>query len=440
MFKALVVGVFFLLLVWVRRRARATTIQAQRLQMELMETQRMLETAQQRTQRLVSLLTELHEYKVSPTGRVSWSDLADFTVQTARHLVRMETVALLHWDPQLSEYRGIAARGLSPQQLADLRIRPGEGVLGRAAQGGSVIVAHGDGATAAALPQEKFLSVPYLILPLWVHSQVNGLMVFCRPQGTRQTTGGPPDEKQGRISPDALRLATLMGKQVQLTMENFDLYENRQRVFAEMVGALALAQSASDSGGQNHMDHCRTLVRAMSQEMHLPELLAEQIEFGAMLHDVGKIGVNEALLLKTGPLTAEEYAAVKKHPEIGYHILRGVSFFKGIAPIVLYHHEWVNGQGYPEGLAGEEIPLGARMVGIVDAWDAMTTDQSYQKALSKNNAVAELRQQAGTQFDPKLVDVFLHVLDQMERASHPISRSGTITAGEDTAQAAPQNA
>ena len=83
---------------------------------------------------------------------------------------------------------------------------------------------------------------------------------------------------------------------------------------------------------------------------------------------------------------------------------------------VLYHHEWINGQGYPEGLAGEEIPLGARMVGIADAWDAMITDQTYRKALAKNNAVAELRQRAGSQFDPKLVDVFLKIVDQLERA------------------------
>ena len=128
----------------------------------------------------------------------------------------------------------------------------------------------------------------------------------------------------------------------------------------------------------------------MAQELHLPKMLTEQIEYGALLHDLGKLGLSEQILCKKSALTDEEYATVKKHPEIGYQILQAVDFLKGAAPIVLYHHEWVNGQGYPEGLAGEEIPLGARMVSIVDAWDTMTSDQPYRPAMSKSNAVAEL--------------------------------------------------
>jgi HD-GYP domain-containing protein (c-di-GMP phosphodiesterase class II) len=157
----------------------------------------------------------------------------------------------------------------------------------------------------------------------------------------------------------------------------------------------------------------------MAQEMHLPGSLAEQIEFGAMLHDIGKLGIPESILSKSDALSVEEYAIVKRHPAIGYQMLRHVDFLRAVAPIVLYHHEWVNGDGYPEGLAGEEIPLGARMVAIVDAWDAMTTPQPYRKALSRSAAIAELRQQAGAQFDPKLVDIFLHVVERKPAGSVP---------------------
>ena len=110
---------------------------------------------------------------------------------------------------------------------------------------------------------------------------------------------------------------------------------------------------------------------------------------------------------------------MKTHPNIGHRILQPVDFLNQVAAIVLYHQEWYNGAGYPEGLAGEEIPLGARIVQILDAWDAMTSDRSYRKAMPHGAAIAELRRQAGTQFDPKLVDHFLRVIDRLEREGIP---------------------
>jgi response regulator RpfG family c-di-GMP phosphodiesterase len=400
MFKGLAAGIIFLLLFWARRRDQKAAAHARRMQRELADTQRDLERAQHKSQQLVGLLTELHEHKVSPVGRVAWSELAEFAVQTAAPLVGVETVILLQWDPQASEYRGLASRGLSPQQAADLRVRPGEGVLGNAAQGAKVLVVNEPAISQAS--QESFLSDPYLVLPLWVHSKVNGLFVFCKPQ-------------DGRFGAESMRLAALMAKQVQLTMENLDLYETRHRVYTDVVETLSMALGAKDPGSQRHAARCRELVGHMAREMNLPPALTEQMEYGAWLHDIGNLGLSDELLSRKGPLTEQDYTVVKKHPQAGYDILHGIGFFKGIAPIVLYHHEWVNGQGYPEGLAGEEIPLGARMLSIADAWDTMVNDQPYRKALPKNNAIAELRQQAGAQFDPKLVDVFLRVIDQLDR-------------------------
>jgi HD-GYP domain-containing protein (c-di-GMP phosphodiesterase class II) len=392
-------GIFF----WIRRQDEQTGAATHRLQQNLAETQLNLEKAEHRNQQLISLLNALHEHRVSSTGRVSWLELADFTVQTASPLVGAETVVVLRWNAETSDYRGIASRGLSPQQMADLRVRTGEGILGRAAQTGKVLSVLEPTLVTGAAPEESFLTAPYFAFPLWVHSQVNGLLVFSKPA-------------QGRFSTDQVRVASLMARQVELTMENLDLYENRQRVYGELVGTLWLALSTLDAENAPHAEHTRSLVRAMARELKLPHLLSEQIEYGALLHDLGRMGVSQTLLKKTTDLTDAEFAEVKKHPLIGYQILRGVDFLSGVASIVLYHHEWVNGQGYPEGLAGEEIPLGARMVSIADAWDCMTTDQSYRKALSKNNAIAELRQKAGSQFDPKLVDVFVRVVDQVERA------------------------
>src|SRR6185436_648168 len=136
------------------------------------------------------------------------------------------------------------------------------------------------------------------------------------------------------------------------------------------------------------------------------------LEFAALLHDIGKIAIDEQVLKKPGKLTPQEFELVKKHPELGYKILAPVSMLAPVAPMVLYHQEWYNGKGYPEGLNGEEIPLGARIVGVLDAWGAMTSHRPWRKALSNEQALEEIRKGAGSQFDPKVVEAFMRTLQK----------------------------
>ncbi len=192
--------------------------------------------------------------------------------------------------------------------------------------------------------------------------------------------------------------------------------------------ALVQAIEAKDVCTHQHSQRTRGLVRAVAQEIPLPESLIRHIEYGAFLHDIGKIGIEDAILKKPGPLTTEEYTVMKTHPAIGQHIVQPLQFLRAAGAIVLYHQEWYNGAGYPEGLAGEEIPLGARIVQIIDAWDAMTSDRPYRKAMSKTAATTELRRQAGTQFDPKLVELFLRVIDRLEREGIPTTEIRQQTA------------
>ena len=126
-----------------------------------------------------------------------------------------------------------------------------------------------------------------------------------------------------------------------------------------------------------------------------------------LLHDVGKIGVPEAVLQKPGRLTDEEFEQIKQHPAIGAKILRDIKQIEDIIPGVLYHHERYDGKGYPDGLAGEDIPLMGRIICLADCFDAMTTSRTYRKALPLEVAMAEIRRCAGTQFDPRLAEVFL---------------------------------
>jgi HD-GYP domain-containing protein (c-di-GMP phosphodiesterase class II) len=140
-----------------------------------------------------------------------------------------------------------------------------------------------------------------------------------------------------------------------------------------------------------------------------------------LLHDIGKIGIPDAILLKPGPLTPEEWAIMRTHPEIGKRLIERIPFLRGAVPIVYSHHEKWDGSGYPCALRGEEIPLGARIFAVVDAFDAMTFDRPYSRAVPFDAAKAEIKRCAGTHFDPTVVDGFLKVpeslLDEIRRRS-----------------------
>lgn len=388
------------------RRERHVQVTLHRLQKQLADKQRDVEQAERRVQQVLSSLIAMYDDKAFAPGASSEQSLADYVVQSVSPLLAVETVVLMRWSPATADYGVVAARGLSPQQMRSTRVRPGEGLLGRVAQQG-VPASALKGPALAVSDSMAFLKAPYMVYPLGGSTPSHGLLILCR------STAIP-------FEADTQRIADLLVKHVGVRLENIEAQETCQSVYIECLNALVQAVSSKDGVSEQHSQHCREWVREMARAMQLPPAVAEQIEYAALLHDIGKLAVSETLLSKPGALTPEEYAVVKNHPVIGHQMLKSIDFLKAVAPIVLYHHEWVNGDGYPEGLVGEEIPLGARMVAIIDAWDAMTSDQPYRKAMARNTAIAELRQQAGSQFDPKLVDVFLHVIEK-KIASTPIS-------------------
>lgn len=136
------------------------------------------------------------------------------------------------------------------------------------------------------------------------------------------------------------------------------------------------------------------------------------LEVACLLHDVGKVGLPDAILDKPGQLTAEEFDQIKKHPDYGWAILRLLPGFERISLLVLHHHERIDGRGYPAGLKDEEIPIGARIVAVVDAFDAMVSDRPYRKGLSPSEALGRLKEDSGSQFDAEIVDLFLRVASQ----------------------------
>jgi HD-GYP domain-containing protein (c-di-GMP phosphodiesterase class II) len=178
------------------------------------------------------------------------------------------------------------------------------------------------------------------------------------------------------------------------------------RALAEVVDS----RSSAGAGGGAHSQAVSRYAGAIARELGLADDSIERVRFGGIVHDVGKIGVPDAVLRKPGWLSAEDWHEMRRHPEIGARILAGASL-GDVSEWVLAHHERPDGSGYPAGLAGSEIPVEARILAVADAYEAMTSHRVYRAALDPEQARAELSRGAGTQFDPRVVEAFLRVLD-----------------------------
>jgi HD-GYP domain-containing protein (c-di-GMP phosphodiesterase class II) len=184
-----------------------------------------------------------------------------------------------------------------------------------------------------------------------------------------------------------------------------------QRAYLETIRMLAAAVEARDPYTGNHLERVTHYSLVIATTLGWRGDSLRQVEMGAILHDIGKINIHDAVLRKPEPLSVEEWAHMRTHPEIGSRILGGISFLKPIIPYVRHHHERFDGTGYPDGLRGQDIPIGGRLIAVADTFDAMTTTRSYRGALPVSVALAELRAQAMHQFDPEIVDAFLRAYE-----------------------------
>ena len=204
---------------------------------------------------------------------------------------------------------------------------------------------------------------------------------------------------------DKLKRGKIMrSKTIELVLRNINFKYDREQIHTQLVAQYS---------------------EAIGKALNLSKKELRELKAVGELHDIGKIMTPPELLNKTDRLTAEEFAVIKRHPETGYQILKSVNEYSGLAEIVLYHHERWDGNGYPEGLVGEAIPFFSRIIAVADAYEAMTSKRSYKKAITKEAAIKELEQCAGTQFDPEIVRVFIDkVLMKMESS---LSKPGKET-------------
>jgi hypothetical protein len=214
-------------------------------------------------------------------------------------------------------------------------------------------------------------------------------------------------------------------------LENACLFRDQQAMVLGSLKALTAAIDAKDRYTCGHSERVALLGRGLALAAGLEPAQAERVHMCGLLHDVGKIGVPEAVLSKPGRLTDQEFALVKLHPEIGYRILKDIPMLEDLLPGVLHHHERFDGKGYPHGLIGEEIPLFARILALADTFDAMSSNRSYRSGMPREKVLAEIAKHSGSQFDPALAGAFARLdLTEYDRAfeRHAHEQKGNLSA------------
>ena len=245
-------------------------------------------------------------------------------------------------------------------------------------------------------PGERFRS--FVAVPVVLMADLDGVIVAA-------------DRAQGEFDRhDADSLLTV-GDQAAVAVRNRRLERELQHAYLATVSMLADAAEAKDPYTHGHCEMASRYARLVGERMLLPEYEQAVVCYSALLHDVGKIGVSDGVLNKPGPLLPEERELVRAHVRVGHDLLLSVPALGPVADVVLHHHEWYDGTGYPDGLRGEQIPMAARIVAVVDAYCAMITRRSYKEAYTDAHARSELIGGAGTQFDPRVVEALLAVLD-----------------------------
>ena len=210
--------------------------------------------------------------------------------------------------------------------------------------------------------------------------------------------------ESGLKSVDQMKLINKINDELQ------EKNDELEQAYLDTIGVLRQTVEAKDTYTRGHSDRVSAYSVLIGEKLGLDEQTIKILKIGGLFHDIGKIGIPDAVLTKTSKLDDEEYSVIKNHPSIGAHILGDVPMFKDIIPIVLHHHERYDGHGYPSQLQGEDIPYVARIASVADSFDAMTSRRSYRDCLPLDIVVSEFEKNRGTQFDPKLDDVWLDIL------------------------------
>jgi len=347
-------------------------------------------------------MTILYEAAKLTSSSLDLDEVLSSAFNSAVKILNAETGSLMLFDPEEEVLTIKKSYGLNEEIIRKTRVKKGETIVGLVAQNGKPLIIHGR-ADISIKGRKKYEKMNSICVPLKTRKGVIGVVNLNR------------KEDANPFTEDNLKLLFTMANDVAFAIENATLYQNLHESYLSIIRALVSALELKDSHTRGHSESVTRYAVALAKKLKLFPQEIESIEVAAILHDVGKIGVQESILNKPGKLNNEEWKEMKRHPEFSYKILKEVNFPWEIKPVIYAHHERYNGKGYPARLKGEKIPLGARILAVADTFAAMTSDRAYRKGLSKEMAIEELKRVAGTQLDPELVKVFVEMLMSGEK-------------------------
>ncbi len=326
----------------------------------------------------------------------------DSALASVRDVLGARWCALRVLDESTGELVLKASLGMSPKlQERAARVRPEGNLLGEVLEKGEPVVVEDLSADESGrhLPYCALEMRALVVVPVKAGGKVLGTLKVYSPVPRRW-----PEEEVEYLS--------VVAAQIGLALENARLYSSLREYYLSTVQALAAALEAKDVYTRGHSVRVAKWARSCARTLGLGAEEQEQVYLAGLLHDLGKIGVQEDILLKAGPLTPEERKEMESHPEVGARILEPARFPAEVISAVRYHHEDYGGGGYPAGLSGEEIPLLARIIRVADAYDAMTSARPYRRAFTPEEAREDLKRCAGQQFDPRVVEAFLRIPEE----------------------------
>jgi putative nucleotidyltransferase with HDIG domain len=338
--------------------------------------------------------------------RVSLAILLEQTVTQ----LNVDAAGVLLYHPHRNVLDYAAGHGLRSPLYRHTRLRLGEGLTGLAALEHRLLVvpdlAHTDGPWDRQALQEAEGFVSYAVAPLVAKGQLQGVLeVFHR--------------SPLQADEEWVRFFQALAQQASIAVDNAQLFERMQRSHLELAIAYdatiegwARALDLRDRETEDHTRRVTEMTLALARAAGMEEGELVHVRRGALLHDIGKMAIPDAILLKPGPLTPEEWEVMRRHPQYALEMLSPIAYLRPALDIPYCHHERWDGSGYPRGLKGTAIPLAARLFAVVDVFDALTSERPYRRAWSREDALAYLRQQAGRQFDPEVVALFLQMAQE----------------------------
>ncbi len=327
-------------------------------------------------------------------------------MESATQLLKAEVGSLLLIDEEKHQLYFEVALGKKEETIKKVTLDMGEGVAGWVAQEGKPLLVND--------PKKDFRFDAKMDLRTGFKTR----NLLCVPVKVKERTIGVLEviNKKGKngFSQEDLSLLVLLSDLVAIALDNARLYQELEEMFFETAESMADAIEKRDHYTGGHTQRVTRYSLAIARHLSLKPQDKKWLRIASILHDVGKIGIEDDILTKPERLSPEEYNRMKRHAMMGAEIIGHVQRLRSIIPGVKYHHEQMDGRGYPDGLKGEDMPILAKIVAVADTYDAMTTDRPYRKAMSKESAIEELKRCSGTQFDQKIVKSFLRAYEKGE--------------------------